>query len=207
MDFLSLGGSLFGGLEEKRQDICEAAIEIFREKNFNKTTVSEIASKAHVGKGTFYLYIDSKLKLLDFLLKYGTEKLIEYVKSSIDKSDNPVDKLEQSIDAQLEFFDFYRDFFGFFVREMWAHREGLKEQVNKLKEDYIVIFEEIIEEGMKNGDFKEINGATVSSGLFGMLSISSLHWIIFAENFPVDEVDSGLKEVFFNGILEENSLK
>lgn len=179
-------------------------LKFLKKKNFNKTTVSEIASKAQVGKGTFYLYFDSKLKLLDFLLEYGTERLIGFVKKSINKTDSSVDKLKKAIDAQLEFFDFHRDFFGFFVREMWAHREGLKEQVTKLKEDYIVIFEEIIEEGIKNGEFKDINGTTVSSGLFGMLSISSLHWIVFVENFPVDEIDSGLKEVFFNGILNKD---
>ena len=67
----------FEDLEDKRQRICKAAIKIFKEKSFDKTTVSEIASEARVGKGTFYLYFDSKIKLLDFLLKFGTERLIE----------------------------------------------------------------------------------------------------------------------------------
>ena len=198
---MSISGSLFSGLEEKRKRICEAAIDIFKEKNFNQTTVSEIASKAHVGKGTFYLYFDSKLKLLDFLLEYGTDKLIEHVKESVDNEEDGKKKLKQAIDAQLEFHDLFRDFFTFFVREMWVHREGLKAHVNKLKEDYIVIFEEIIEDGINDGDFKNVNNDTVSSALFGMLSISSLHWIIFEDHFPVDEVNDDLKEVFFEGIL------
>lgn len=200
--FLALSGSLFNGLEDKRKNICDAAINIFKEKDFNKTTVSEIAEKAHVGKGTFYLYFESKLKLLDFLLGYGTEKLIEYVKKSIEKGENSVEKLEKAIDAQLEFYNYYDDFFSFFVREIWMHREGLREQVNKLNQDYIVIFQEILEEGIKRNEFNEVDTVTISYGLFGMLSISSLHWIVFSEEFPFNVADISLKKVIFKGILK-----
>lgn len=195
--------SIFEGLEEKRKRICEAAIETFQEKNFSQATVSEIASKAKVGKGTFYLYFDNKLGLLDFLLEYGTKKLIEYVKDFIDINESPEKRLEQLIDAQLGFFNNYRDFFSFFVREMWVHREGLEEQIYKLKDEYIVVIEEIIEEGSKKGLFKNVNKETVSSGLFGMLSISSFHWIIFFEKYPKDKINKDIKEVFLDGLLKK----
>lgn len=194
--------SIFKGLEEKRKQICEAAIEIFQEKNFSQTTVSEIASKAKVGKGTFYLYFDNKLGLLDFLLEFGTQKLIEYVKSFINIEKNPEKKLEQLIDAQLEFFNNNRDFFSFFVREMWVHRQGLKEQIYKLKDEYIVVIENIIDEGRQKGIFKNVDKETISSGIFGMLSISSFHWIIFFDRFPEDKINTDIKEVVLDGLLK-----
>ena len=198
---LELEKSLFNGLEDKRERICKAAIKIFKEKNFNRTTVSEIAAKAHVGKGTFYLYFDSKIALLDFLLEFGTEKLIEYVKNSIDENKSSRDKLEQVIDSQLEFFNFYQDFFSFFVREMWVHREGLKEQVEKINQEYIIIINDIIKEGIDDGSFKNLDSESLSSGLFGMLSISSFHWIIFSGEFPYKKLKKDLTKVFLEGLL------
>lgn len=195
--------SLFEGLEEKRRRICEAAIETFQEKNFSQATVSEIATKAKVGKGTFYLYFENKLALLDFLLEYGTKKLIEYVKSFVDSEKNPEKKLDQLIDAQLSFFNNYRDFFSFFVREMWVHREGLEEQIYKLKDEYIVVIEEIIEEGSQKGIFKNVDKETISSSLFGMLSISSFHWIIFFDKYPKEKINKDIKEVFLDGLLKK----
>ena len=194
--------SLFEGLEEKRRKICEAAIQTFQEKNFSQATVSEIASKAKVGKGTFYLYFDNKLALLDFLLEYGTKKLIEYVKSYVDIKKSPEKRLDQLINAQLDFFNNYREFFSFFVREMWVHREGLEEQIYKLKDEYIVVIEDIIEEGSKKGVFKNVDKETISSGLFGMLSISSFHWIIFFDKYPKEKINKDIKEVFLEGLLK-----
>lgn len=195
--------NIFEGLEQKRKRICVAAIDTFKEKNFSQATVSEIASKAKVGKGTFYLYFDNKLGLLDFLLEYGTQKLIEYVKSFINIENNPEKKLKQLIDAQLEFFNNHRDFFSFFVREMWVHREGLEEQIYKLKDEYIAVIEDIVEEGSQKGIFKSVDKETISSGLFGMLSISSFHWIIFFDKFPKDKINDDIKEVFLDGLLKK----
>ena len=45
---------------KKRQDILDAAYELFTTKGFSNTTIMNIALKAGVGKGTFYLYFDSK---------------------------------------------------------------------------------------------------------------------------------------------------
>ena len=194
----------FEDLEDKRQRICKAAIKIFKEKSFDKTTVSEIASEARVGKGTFYLYFDSKIKLLDFLLKFGTERLIEYVKSRIARESNPSKKIEEAIDAQLNFFNTYKDYFNFFVREIWVHREGLREQVEKLNEKYIVIFEDILREGIENKEFKNIDSETISSGLFGMLSFSSVHWVLFSTEFPVDRANESIKKVIFEGLLNSS---
>lgn len=45
---------------KKRQDILDSAYELFTTKGFSNTTILNIALAAGVGKGTFYLYFDSK---------------------------------------------------------------------------------------------------------------------------------------------------
>ncbi|MFW6308473.1 MAG: TetR/AcrR family transcriptional regulator [bacterium] len=193
--------SLFSDLEDKKRRICEASIEIFKEKSFNKTTVSEIASEAGVGKGTFYLYFNSKIMLLDFLLERGTEELIDKVKCEIEKGESPEQKLHFGIEAQLEFFYNHLDFFDFYIREIWSHREGLREQIHKLREKYIVIYIDILKEGIESGEFCEVDSKTISSGLFGMMSSASFHWLLFSDEFPLSTVEDSIKKVFFEGIL------
>ncbi|WP_297437923.1 TetR/AcrR family transcriptional regulator [Thermococcus sp.] len=43
-----------------RDKIVSAALELFANKGFDKTTVDEIVNRAGVAKGTFYLYFKSK---------------------------------------------------------------------------------------------------------------------------------------------------
>ena len=50
--------------DKKRAEIARAAIEVFARKGFEKSTISEIAVKAGIGKGTFYEYFRSKEEIL-----------------------------------------------------------------------------------------------------------------------------------------------
>jgi AcrR family transcriptional regulator len=49
---------------DKQRRIVAAATELFQEKGFEETTTAEIASRARIGAGTLYLYVDSKEDLL-----------------------------------------------------------------------------------------------------------------------------------------------
>ncbi len=195
--------SLFSSLEEKKRRICEAAINIFAKKSFTKTTVSEIAARAGVGKGTFYLYFKSKKELLNFLLEHGIDSLISEVRTKIKQKKYTKEKLRIAIDIQLEFFARHHQYFTFFVRELWSYREGLKKQINHLKKNYIVIFERLINNGVEEGIFKNVNVETIASGLFGFLSISSSHWILFSQEFPAQDINNSINKVFFRGLLAE----
>jgi AcrR family transcriptional regulator len=44
----------------KRETIISSAIELFREKGYDLTTISEIAVRAKIGKGTFYKFFKGK---------------------------------------------------------------------------------------------------------------------------------------------------
>jgi AcrR family transcriptional regulator len=53
--------------EETRHRIFHAAIDLFREKGFENTTVDDITEKADVAKGTFFNYFPRKDAVLAFL--------------------------------------------------------------------------------------------------------------------------------------------
>ena len=192
---------LFAELEEKRKNISIAAVKTFAVKRFDRATVEEIATSAGVGKGTFYLYFNSKEELLSFLFDHGIKKLIEYVQQEIKKGRTPSEKLKIAISAQLDFNYSYEEYINFFLREFWNYREELKKQVYKLREEYIVIFQDIIEKGIEKGEFKDVDAETISSGLFGMLNISSTHWTIFSDEFPIEDMEESIKKVFLEGII------
>jgi AcrR family transcriptional regulator len=50
--------------DQRRRDILDAALHLFREQGFEATTVQAIASKAEVAAGTVYLYFPSKDAIL-----------------------------------------------------------------------------------------------------------------------------------------------
>ena len=51
------------GSEEKKNALLQTAFDLFRDKGFAKTTISDIVSDAGLAKGTFYLYFKDKYDL------------------------------------------------------------------------------------------------------------------------------------------------
>lgn len=65
--------------EETRQRIIAAALELMQEKPFDQITVEEIAERADVAKGTFFLYFPTKEQLLHAYMEELTEDVYEFL--------------------------------------------------------------------------------------------------------------------------------
>ena len=61
--------------DETRERIQRAALELFRERGFETTTVDEIAARADVAKGTFFNYFPRKEAVLGAMLDERMERL------------------------------------------------------------------------------------------------------------------------------------
>src|SRR5512143_471051 len=61
---------------QRRDDILRAAREVFFQSGFHAVTVDDIAVAAEVGKGTVYLYFDTKETILAHLLLEGLDRLV-----------------------------------------------------------------------------------------------------------------------------------
>lgn len=55
-------------LQERRDVILDAAIQVFGEKGFDGASVADIAEAAGLGKGTMYLYFESKEDIFSAIL-------------------------------------------------------------------------------------------------------------------------------------------
>ena len=61
--------------KQKNTTLLQTSFELFTEKGFTKTTISDIVNRAGLAKGTFYLYFKDKYDLRDRLVTYKTSQL------------------------------------------------------------------------------------------------------------------------------------
>ena len=64
--------------KEKENSLFETAFKLFTEKGIKDTSIQEIADKAGVRKGTFYLYFKDKYDLQEQLIARKSYKLSLY---------------------------------------------------------------------------------------------------------------------------------
>ena len=61
--------------KQKETSLLRTAFEYFTTKGFSKTTISEIAEKAGVAKGTFYLYFKDKYDIRNRLIAHKSSQV------------------------------------------------------------------------------------------------------------------------------------
>ncbi|MFD0392708.1 TetR/AcrR family transcriptional regulator [Streptomyces nogalater] len=62
--------------DDRRDDILSAAERVFGTTGFERATISELAEAAEIGKGTFYLYFESKDHLLGALWERYVDAIV-----------------------------------------------------------------------------------------------------------------------------------
>lgn len=69
--------------ESKRRDIMCVAARLFAARPFQDVRLDEIAAAAHVGKGTLYIYFESKEALYVALIREGFSQVVADVKHQL----------------------------------------------------------------------------------------------------------------------------
>jgi AcrR family transcriptional regulator len=64
-------------VERRRREIIEAAYEVFSQKGYSAAGIADIAGRLGMGHGTFYRYFKNKRDILDQVVDYGVERIVE----------------------------------------------------------------------------------------------------------------------------------
>jgi AcrR family transcriptional regulator len=83
--------------EQRREEVLDIAARVFAEKGYRAANVTDIVERAGIGRGTFYLYFDSKqdvfLELIERYFSEFEELLTENqtrLARAIEKQDKPI---------------------------------------------------------------------------------------------------------------------
>jgi AcrR family transcriptional regulator len=89
--------------KELRQEILDAARDMFVREGFENVSMRKIAEKIEYSPTTIYLYFKDKADLLDCICEETFARLVRK-QNSIDKSvSDPIERLKQGLRAYIEF--------------------------------------------------------------------------------------------------------
>jgi len=80
-----MGGKVQENKKQKKEALLENALELFLSKGLQDTSIADIAKKAGVAKGTFYLYFKDKIDLRNILIAHEASKLFEKATEKLDE--------------------------------------------------------------------------------------------------------------------------
>ncbi|WNB91148.1 helix-turn-helix domain-containing protein [Bacillus sp. NEB1478] len=105
--------------KDKRVEIIEKAIEMFADKGYHATSVSEIAKALNISKGGFYTYFPSKDELIIEIFHYYSEKMRTGMKQ-VSVELPPKKRMELQLKVQIENYIAHKPFMQMHFREQNA---------------------------------------------------------------------------------------
>lgn len=98
--------------EETRSRILAAALELFRRRGFDQTTMREIASEASVALGAAYYYFASKEALVMAFYERASEDMSARIETRLAEAKSLENRLRAILDVKFEYFAPNRLFLG-----------------------------------------------------------------------------------------------
>ena len=184
-------------MNRTKRRIFNTALKLFAEKGYDSTSVEEITAISGVAKGTLYYHFSNKEEILDLLLTEGMKLLRNSIEIKIKGCTNSVQKIRRIVLVQIKVIVKYENLITLVFNQMWGKEEKNIKCRNSIDE-YLKILEDVIEEGIKNGEIKEGNSKALACQIFGV-TYSSLAYKAIANSAESVEV---LYNSFINTVID-----
>jgi AcrR family transcriptional regulator len=186
--------------------LLDAATWVFARQGYRRAGVSDIIARAGVARGTFYLYFDSKERLLLAVL----DEFHERTKQAFEALDaaataarprGPRAVLEASFRAWLEFFSAHPDATRVVLREAHAIDARFEQTLSELRQAALTRFairlRKFQEEGLASLSLDPELAAHFQLGILDEL----LKWCVLGDSTPdIDTLASQFADFEWHGI-------
>lgn len=164
---------------QSKNSIIQSATILFAQKGLKDTSIADIMQKSNLGIGTFYNYFQSKDDLLSNLLIQLAMDIRKYYLELLNKQITQAQILENLVTYTSNLLEQNRFILPLFMRAVDKSAIMIKPPVSMKKPlPFKDIFDEIIQSGQKNGEFRNDIPAEIISEMFHSLfqsaSFSSL---------------------------------
>ena len=169
--------------EERQYQILEAAMEVFVENGYANTRMDDIVSQSGLSKGALYHHYPSKKDLFIALIDHWEVYCFPdfYSRSGADRS--AAETLRDFAKAILDVFKEKKYVFLAEV-EFWAlsnQDQEINDRSKSLYKKLLNLFELVLQKGVRNGEFKEMDTKMVS--LIILTGFQGINWFcVFGED-------------------------
>ena len=153
--------------QEFRQDILDAARELFLNDGYERFSMRRLAEKIEYSPTTIYLYFKDKDDLLLAICEEFAEAFFTHLKEIRANADDPLDALRQALLYRIDFGlnnpNQYRVFFLTSPNVYGPDGEFLKKE--SIARDSYFLLREMVIECIKTGKFRDLGAEVITQAL------------------------------------------
>lgn len=181
--------------EQTRQAIMQAAIKLFSEKGFEKTSIEELARAAGIGKGTIYSYFQTKT---DILHAFCEDELVCLHQELTDNADKEIPILQQMVAIYMSEFRLItenREFGRLFMQQTAFPRDVDLEMHLENETNYFKLLFPLLEKAQERGELrKDIELLYITGHFYGLYLLLVSAW--YTGRVQTEEAEVALETLF-----------
>ncbi|RZL57997.1 MAG: TetR/AcrR family transcriptional regulator [Variovorax sp.] len=163
------------GESGSRDEIIQAAAELFMEFGYSATSIDAVAQRLGATKGRIYHHYRSKADLFFDVQAAAMTRLSEEIEPIARNGGGPVERLSAMAFRHTQILLTELPMQKVAVQGLERHllaAAGAKQvrSIVRMRDDYEKLFVEVIDEGVRNGDFVDLPPTLIAKPFFGALN-------------------------------------
>ncbi len=187
--------------QDKAQEICLAAAQIFFEKGYNAASLNDIADELSITKAGLYYYVESKQDLLYRIITMGLDNVKNEVLDPARKIIDPEERLKFIIFNHARLSAGGNHAVIIISHEDTELSFQQREETLKRRREYFDFIRDTLVELQKQGKVQEIDLTTATFTILGMIIWLS-RWFSPKGKMSVEKVCEDVCEIAMRGILK-----
>jgi len=181
-----------------RDRIRREAAALFREKGFNGTSMADLAKEVGITKSSLYHHYSGKQALLSEIIELTVNRVTPLVEE-VASSDLPVqERLAKAVALHTVEAIHDQDAVACFIEEgRYLAPDHMESHLAK-RDRYELIFRDMFEEGVKSGEFVELDIGIAVKAILGM-SNSVVRWYDPGGDYTPDQIASEFARFALSG--------
>ena len=161
--------ALSAPVESRRVEICRTAAQIFRDRGYDATSVSDIARALGLTKAGLYHYFESKEALLFEIMTYGLERVRDEVVLPARAIRDPEERLRQIVLRHARIATNGRGAVAHLGDEIRALPPAARKQIEERMRYYLDLIRSTLVELRGEGRLREVDPTVAAFSILGMV--------------------------------------
>lgn len=190
----------------QRQEMLDAALELFSEKGYHNVSMHEIARKSEFAIGTLYKFFKNKQDLYKALLLEKSNEFHEAITAAIEEPDEETEKLRNYVRAKGQLFrdnlSVVRLYFGETRGAGFNIMAGLDREIRERYDHVLEALASVFRRGIKRKRFMRIaDPYSLAVAIESLTNAFLFLWLEAPERHPYPEDPDTILNILFEGLV------
>ncbi len=185
---------------EKKLNILNVAQGLFARFGLSKTTIDDIAKKAHMGKASIYYYFANKEAIFKEVVEKEGRTLKEKLLDAVNAQPTPQKKIRSYIITRMTAIKDLSNYYSALREEYLKHFSFIEKARQSYDAFEITMVSTILSEGQKNGLFDIQDITLTAETIVAAMKGLEYQWSMEGSKEEIAEKVDALLKILFKGI-------